>query len=152
MIRLQERWYRYGGGGWGGEATVLLKITQSSSSQEVIAWFGLVWVVKLEASKLEKYVLLEVGGGWPEQEVGILIHHLISEHGFQRVAQLSRLQENVQSCKLEVKWWHTVKTLEMDVCSEKSQQFLKYSNQLLAALKVTQTAFCSDAQFERQQA
>lgn len=42
----------------GGARTVLLKITQSSSNQEVITWFGLAWVVKLEASKLEKYVLL----------------------------------------------------------------------------------------------
>lgn len=42
----------------GGGRTVLLKITQSSLSQEVIAWIGLVWVVKLEASKSEKHVLL----------------------------------------------------------------------------------------------
>lgn len=85
----------------GGGRRVLLKITQSSSSQEVITWFGLVWVVKLEASKLEKHVLL--GGGWPEQEVAILISPLISEHGFQSGAQLSRLQKNVKSCKLGVK-------------------------------------------------
>lgn len=42
----------------GGGRTVLLKITQSSLSQEVITWIGLVWVVKLEASKSEKHVLL----------------------------------------------------------------------------------------------